>query len=115
MLEQVGAQPRTKCRPAMFYRDGKLRLCQRRLDMCRHVVRPFCAVTVHSFFRRDAAEELQDVCAYIRISVLLYQERCRGVAAPDRKQAATDGCAATQRSIGSVISTNSWPFVMTLR
>ena len=87
MLEKVDRLPGPEDQPAFNNRDGKLRQRQRSADMGRHVVQTFRTVAIAPRrFRRDPAEKAFKVSEDVRVSILLHQQRGRGVATPHRQQ-----------------------------
>ena len=90
VFEQVDPLPGAKYRSAPVHRNAELRLGQRRLDVRRHVVRPFVLMPIAGILRHQPAKECLEVGADVGIGVLLHQQRGRRVPAPDRQQAGAD-------------------------
>src|SRR6185312_6974167 len=80
MLEEIDRLPRAERQMAAFDRYSDLRLRQRRPQMGGHVVGALGAMPVAAGrLRGDGLEEGLQVGAYLRVRVLLDNERRRGV------------------------------------
>lgn len=86
MFEQENALPCAKGKLAANNGKRKARLGESRADVSRHVVRPFVVMFVSRALRSNPLEIGLDVAAGGRRSILLDQQRRRGVAAEDGEQ-----------------------------
>ena len=102
MLEQIDALPGAKRKPALGDGDRQRHGGERRLDVRGHIVRPFGGVHDPAHGRvvgrwHKPAKEGVEVAAYVRVSVLLDQQRAGCVAHEDGEE--TSICAGALHEV----------------
>ena len=110
MLEQVDALPCAKTKTAIHDRDGQADRQDRGLDVGRHVIWPFRAVTdpTHgrvSCMRGKPLEELMKIRLHRGVGIFLDQKRTRGVAQEERKPVRIAGKG--MQMLGELIETGA--------
>lgn len=88
MLKQKNALPFAKHQLCVDNRDAKGRCCQSTFDVSRHVIRAFgCVHEERIAIWAQPAKKGLEIALHIRVRVFLNNQRRRGVAAIDGKQA----------------------------
>ncbi len=109
---EVNALPTPKLKRTISNRNVKRNAGHHGLHVSRHVVGSFSVVNPAGVGWRKAVKRRAEIGANVRIGILLYQERRRGVA--DEHKHDTVACSATGdeiRNVLLVISKNPWPRV----
>lgn len=97
MLAEVDALPRAQVEPPVRHRDGQAGADQDRLDVGRHVVRPFVGVgIVGRVVGRQRAEVRLQVGAHLRVGVLHDRQRGGGVLNEEVRHAHAQAAQAGQ-------------------
>ena len=90
MLAEAYPLPGAKAQPAVVDRHDQRAAQQRGFHVARHVVRPFLAVAVGEFLRRQLVQHLVQILQHVAVGILGDRQRGRGVFEEQMEQADAD-------------------------